>query len=65
MPLRKVPGGYASTYGGTTRTFKTKAAAERYVKKYKAAKTNTRAGTPRRNKKSSMTKGTQRTTRGY
>ena len=63
MPLRKVPGGYASTYGGTTRTYKTKAEAERYAKKYKSAKTSTRAGTPRRKKKKSMTKRSPRT--GY
>ena len=63
MPLRKVPGGWATTYGGTTKIHKTKAAAKSYVEKYKSAKTNTRAGTPRRKKKPSMTKRSPRT--GY
>ena len=59
MPIRKVKGGYNATYGGTTRTFAKKSDAEKFAKKYKAARTNTRAGTPRAKKKKTMTR------RGY
>jgi len=66
MPIRRIKGGYQASYGGTNRTFKTKAAAENFANKYKSAKTNTRAGTrstTSKRKRSSMTKRSPRT--GY
>ena len=47
MPITKMPGtkgGYRATYGGVTRNFKTRAAAEKWAAKYKRPK----VGTPRR-----------------
>ena len=66
MPIRKTSSGYTASYGGTNKTFKKKADAERFAKKYKAAKTNTRAGTKSttsKRKRSTMTKRSPRT--GY
>ena len=66
MGITRTKGGYAAMYGGTTRTFKKKADAERFAKKYKAAKTNTRVGTrstTSKRKRSAMTKRSPRT--GY
>ena len=41
MPITKMPGtkgGYRATYGGVTRNFKTRAAAEKWAAKYKRPK---------------------------
>ena len=41
MPITKMPGtkgGYRATYGGVTRNFKTRAAAEKWAAKYKVQK---------------------------
>ena len=41
MPITKMPGtkgGYRATYGGVTRNFKTRAAAEKWATKYKVQK---------------------------
>ena len=38
MPIRKTKGGFTATYGGITRNFKTRAAAEKWAKKYKNPK---------------------------
>ena len=34
MPIRKKDGGFVATYAGRSRTFKTKAAAEKWAEKY-------------------------------
>jgi len=50
MPIRKKDGGFVATYAGRSRTFKTKAAAEKWAEKY-TGKTQTAAykrGRPRR-----------------
>jgi len=39
MPIKKIPGpkgGYRATYGGVTRNFATRAAAEKWASKYKS-----------------------------
>ena len=41
MPITTMPGtkgGYRATYGGVTRNFKTRAAAEKWAAKYKSPK---------------------------
>ena len=46
MPITKMPGtkgGYRATYGGVTKTFKTRAAAEKWAAKYKNPKRMRRA----------------------
>lgn len=46
MPITKMPGtkgGYRATYGGVTRNFKTRAAAEKWAAKYKNPKRMRRA----------------------
>ena len=35
MPVQKTKGGFTATYGGVTKTFKTRAAAEKWAAKYK------------------------------
>ena len=45
MPIRKKPGpkgGFVATYGGVTRNFKTRDAAEKWAKKYKNPKRTSR-----------------------
>lgn len=42
MPIRKKDGGFVATYAGRSRTFKTKAAAEKWAEKY-TGKTKTAA----------------------
>jgi len=62
MPITKMPGtkgGYRATYGGVTRNFKTRAAAEKWAAKYKRPKVGAgarRGAGPRR---------TGRTSRAY
>ena len=50
MPIKEKDGGFVATYAGRSRTFKTKAAAEKWAEKY-TGKTQTAAykkGRPRR-----------------
>jgi len=35
MPIKKVKGGFVASYAGKSRTFKTRAAAEKWAAKYK------------------------------
>jgi len=35
MPIKKVKGAFVASYGGKSRTFKTRAAAEKWAAKYK------------------------------
>jgi len=35
MPVQKTKGGFTATYGGVTKKFKTRAAAEKWATKYK------------------------------
>ena len=66
MAIRRTKEGYVATYGGTSRTYKKKADAQKFADKYKAAKTNTRSGTKSnvsKRKRAKLTKKTPRT--GY
>jgi len=38
MPVQKTKGGFTATYGGVTKKFKTRAAAEKWATKYKVQK---------------------------
>ena len=61
MPVKKMPGpkgGYQATYGGVTRNFSTRAAAEKWATKYKRPN----VGTPRRG---AGPRRTGRTSRAY
>jgi len=45
MPIKKTKTGFTATYGGVTRNFKTRDAAEKWSAKYKRPKVG---GSPRR-----------------
>ncbi len=66
MRVNKVRGGYTANSGGVSKTFKRKSEANAFLDKFRAAKTNTRAGTrstTSKRKRSNMTKRSPRT--GY
>ena len=58
MPVQKTKGGFTATYDGVTKTFKTRAAAEKWATKYKRPN----VGTPRRG---AGPRRTGRTSRAY